>query len=70
VDNGIPIDLCLKRFSHWVDRISREHGVVCEGSKGDISANTACVTWSGNVHNWLYMYSRVNKYDVIIVFVP
>ncbi|XP_052783983.1 ERI1 exoribonuclease 2-like isoform X2 [Mya arenaria] len=46
VDNGIPINLCLKRFSHWLEGLRREKGVVLPGTHGDRTINTTSVTWS------------------------
>ncbi|KAH3861365.1 hypothetical protein DPMN_024292 [Dreissena polymorpha] len=46
VDNGIPISLCLKRFTHWLAKLAKENGVVCQGSGGNQPVNTTCVTWS------------------------
>ncbi|XP_053384394.1 ERI1 exoribonuclease 2-like [Mercenaria mercenaria] len=48
VDEGIPINLCLRKFGYWLDKLYREKGVVCQGTTTDTSIpiNTTCVTWS------------------------
>ncbi|XP_060606663.1 ERI1 exoribonuclease 2-like [Ruditapes philippinarum] len=48
IDEGIPINLCLKKFGYWLDKLYREKGVVCQGTRTDTNSpiNTTCVTWS------------------------
>lgn len=48
VDEGIPISLCLKKFTHWLDRLCSQKGVVCHGSATDNgrTVNATFVTWS------------------------
>ncbi|XP_062619994.1 ERI1 exoribonuclease 2-like [Saccostrea cucullata] len=48
VDNGIPLRICLRKFSHWLDRLQKEKGLVFGPPSADQedSAYTTFVTWS------------------------
>lgn len=47
MDEGIPVDLCLKKFSRWMHKLTSEKDVVCQGCTKDRPVNATCVTWSG-----------------------
>lgn len=49
VDNGIPLRLCLRKFSHWLDKLQREKGLVFDPPSEDSTeaSYTTFVTWSG-----------------------
>ncbi|XP_061191853.1 ERI1 exoribonuclease 2-like [Saccostrea echinata] len=48
VDNGIPLRICLRKFSHWLDRLQKEKGLIFGPPSDDLgdAAYTTFVTWS------------------------
>ncbi|KAK7491855.1 hypothetical protein BaRGS_00016874 [Batillaria attramentaria] len=55
VDNGIPLSLCLRKFSHWLHQLSQEKSILMAGDPGRGSTGeeptqpqniAAFVTWS------------------------
>lgn len=48
VDDGIPLRLCLRKFSHWLERLRREKDLVFDPPSEDSSEATftTFVTWS------------------------
>lgn len=53
VDNGIPLSLCIRKFSHWLHKLCQDKEITLSGSSFEgHSENTkhlaAFVTWSGN----------------------
>ena len=52
MDNGIPLSLCLRKFSHWLHKLSQDFQICLAGERavntGDASLKLAAiVTWSG-----------------------
>ncbi|XP_076460168.1 ERI1 exoribonuclease 2-like [Babylonia areolata] len=51
VENGIPLFLCLRKFSHWLHKLFQEKNILLAGDRGvdcgDHTTNLAAiVTWS------------------------
>ena len=47
VDDGIPINLCLSRFSHWLKKLVQEKNVSYNMAGSAESRRCTFVTWSG-----------------------
>ncbi|XP_059179622.1 ERI1 exoribonuclease 2-like isoform X2 [Physella acuta] len=48
VDNGIPLSLCLRKFSTWLKKLKDEKGIVCADDREKVGDEkvAAFVTWS------------------------
>ena len=47
VDDGIPINLCLSRFSHWLKKLVQEKSISYNMAGAADSRRCSFVTWSG-----------------------
>ena len=47
VDDGIPLNLCLSRFSHWLQRLAQEKNISYNTAGPADGSRCTFVTWSG-----------------------
>ena len=70
MDDGIPLSMCLRKFSSWLKRLRDDKGIVCANDKntspGELSLPdrqkvAAMVTWSGKA-NGIFSLIKYNCY--------
>ncbi len=52
VDDGIPLNICLVKFTQWLARLKQEKGLVYNDLSQPMLKLCTFVTWSGNVSGY------------------